>query len=119
MVIDDNTDAADTLADMVRLWGHDVDIAYDGLTGVLAAMWFVADAVLCDIGLPDIDGYEVATRLRRVLGQRLLLVAVSGYARPEDVRRCTAAGFDFFLPKPPDPHALKAVLSAWQVPTQS
>jgi signal transduction histidine kinase/CheY-like chemotaxis protein len=102
LVIDDNADAADTLAELVRLFGHEVEVAYSGGAGIEKARRWRPDVVLCDIGLPGVTGYDVARALRDE--QRgLRLVAVSGYAQEEDVRKATEAGFDAHIAKPPDP----------------
>jgi PAS domain S-box-containing protein len=109
LVVDDNQDAADSLAQLVRLLGHEVDVAYDGPSAVAAVRARAPDVVLCDIGLPGMDGYAVAREVRGI-SPRLLLVAVSGYAQPEDVARATEAGFDLHVAKPPDPERLVALL---------
>ncbi|HET9594277.1 MAG TPA: ATP-binding protein [Anaeromyxobacteraceae bacterium] len=104
LVVDDNADAAESLADLLRVLGHDVTVAFDGASAVELAQRQVPDVVLCDIGLPQMDGYEVGRALRR--DRRLakaLLVAVSGYASEDDVKRALAAGFDRHIAKPPDP----------------
>ena len=100
LIVDDNVDAADSLSQLVSLLGHRVEVAYDGLSAVDAAVKGGYDLVLCDIGLPDIDGYEVAARIKRQLPASTKLVAVSGYARPEDLKKAQAAGFDAHIAKP-------------------
>ncbi|MBI5500703.1 MAG: response regulator [Deltaproteobacteria bacterium] len=112
LIIEDNVDAAETLRDVLRLGGHEIAIAFDGLEGIAAVREFRPDVVLCDIGLPGIDGYEVARRLRsdRSLA-RILLVALSGYAQPEDLRQATEAGFDQHLAKPPPLEKLEELLA--------
>jgi signal transduction histidine kinase/CheY-like chemotaxis protein len=112
LVVDDNVDAAATLADLVALYGHEALVAHDGPEAVAMAEAERPDLVLCDIGLPGMDGYEVARRLRRdaaLAGTRL--VAVSGNAQPSDVERAAAAGFDLHIAKPPDPHAIEQLLT--------
>ncbi|HEX9049319.1 MAG TPA: PAS domain S-box protein [Anaeromyxobacter sp.] len=109
LVVDDNADAADTLAELFRLHGHEVEVAYDGPTALEAARARPPDVVLCDLGLPGMDGYEVARRLRAAF-PALRLVAVSGYAQPEDVARAADAGFDGHVAKPPDPEKLASLL---------
>ena len=102
LVVEDNADAARTLADLLELRGHQVWTATGGRAGVTLALEVRPDVVLCDVGLPDIDGYEVARALRRderTAGTRLL--ALSGYAQPEDRQRALAAGFDGHVSKPP------------------
>jgi signal transduction histidine kinase/ActR/RegA family two-component response regulator len=111
LVIEDNLDAAETLADVLGLEGHAVEIASTGKDGIARALARPPDAVLCDIGLPDVDGYEVARALRADprLGTARL-VAVSGYALPEDRERARAAGFDAHVAKPPRLEVLLAAL---------
>jgi CheY-like chemotaxis protein len=86
LVVDDNKDAAETLAQLVEMLGHEADVAYDGPSAVAKARVHAPDVILCDIGLPGIDGYEVARQLRDGGGADVRLVAVSGYAQPDDVR---------------------------------
>jgi PAS domain S-box-containing protein len=110
LVVDDNVDAADTLAALVRMLGHDVDVAYDGPT---ALEKFVAErpaVVLCDVGLPGMSGYEIAREVRARHDGPVRLVAVTGYAQPEDVRRAKEAGFDAHVAKPPDPEQIERLL---------
>jgi PAS domain S-box-containing protein len=103
LVIEDNLDAGQTLAEVLELEGHHVRVARDGRSGLELAHKQHPDVVLCDIGLPDIDGYEVARALRRDEDLRgTHLVAVSGYAQPEDRKAARDAGFDAHLAKPPD-----------------
>jgi two-component system CheB/CheR fusion protein len=115
LVVEDNEDAAETLAEVLRLGGHEVVVAYDGAEGVRRAAEWRPDAVLCDIGLPGMDGYEVARRLRTGGGgQGMLLVALTGYALPEDLRRAHAAGFDAHLSKPARLEDIEAILARAQ-----
>jgi CheY-like chemotaxis protein len=109
LVVEDNEDAASTLREALELLGHEVHVSNDGPAGLEAAGRFAPDVVLCDIGLPGIDGYEVARRLRR-LQPGLRLVALSGYALPEDRERARHAGFDAHMAKPPDIDELTGVL---------
>jgi CheY-like chemotaxis protein len=104
LVVDDNHDAAESLADLVRMLGHDAEVAFDGWTAVQSALAAPPDLVLCDIGLPRLSGYEVAQALRS--DPRLAhvhLIAVSGYAQAEDRKRALDAGFIDHIPKPADP----------------
>ncbi len=112
LVVDDNRDAADSLALLLRTYGHDVTVAYDGLEGVAAALEFRPDVALLDLGLPGLSGYEVAQRLRREpeLG-KMLLAAVTGYGQDEDRRRTREAGFDIHLVKPADLDVIQALLA--------
>jgi two-component system, chemotaxis family, CheB/CheR fusion protein len=107
LVVDDNVDAADTVADLLRAVGHEVRVVYDGPTALEAAPAFAPDIVLLDIGLPSMDGYEVARRLRQIPGvQRAFLVAVTGFGRDQDRRLAEAAGFDRHMTKPVELHLL-------------
>jgi PAS domain S-box-containing protein len=110
LVVDDNADAAESLADLLRLRGHVVDVAYDG-PGALAKLDADGpDTVLCDVGLPGMSGYDIARAVRARPSSAVRLVALTGYAQPEDVRRAMEAGFDAHLAKPPDPEELERVL---------
>jgi len=101
LIVDDNTDAAESTAILLGLDGHDVDIAEDGLSALARAKEFHPDIVLLDIGLPKMDGYEVARRLRATTGfADTMLIAHSGYAGAEHVQRVKEAGFDHYLTKP-------------------
>jgi PAS domain S-box-containing protein len=113
LVIEDNLDAGETLAEILELEGHRVRVARDGRSGLDLARELHPDVVLCDIGLPDIDGYEVARTLRRDDALRATrLIALSGYAQPEDRQRARDAGFDAHIAKPPDVDKLMSVLAA-------
>ena len=112
LLIEDGRDSGDTLAEALRLMGHEVAIARDGRAGVELARSFRPEVVLCDLGLPGMSGFEVAEELRGDQDLRdTTLVAVSGYASPEDQRRATSAGFAGLIPKPPRLEALDALLS--------
>lgn len=113
LVVDDNHDAADSFAELVRLMGHEVDVAYDGSSALATAIARPPAVVLCDLDLPGMDGYEVARALRKTLGAHLRLVAVSGYTRPEDVKEALAAGFEAHVAKPPDFERVEQLLSAF------
>jgi PAS domain S-box-containing protein len=112
LVIEDNVDAAETLEEMLRLWGHEVAVAHDGRAGVEKARAFEPDVVLCDIGLPVMDGYQVARAIRTDPALApTLLVALTGYALAEDKRRAAAAGFDRHLGKPVPVDVIEDVLA--------
>jgi signal transduction histidine kinase len=111
LVVDDNRDAAESLAEVVQMLGHRVEVAYDGPEAIAKARANPPDIVLCDIGLPGMTGYEVARILRAENGNALEIFAVSGYAQPEDRRRAVASGFDGHLAKPPDHDEIARVLS--------
>jgi two-component system CheB/CheR fusion protein len=112
LVIDDNEDSANALRDLLAVDGHDVRVAYDGLQGLALARDFRPEFVFCDIGLPDIDGYEVARAMRgdAALGGTTV-VALSGYARPADVDRSAAAGFHLHMAKPPSLDVIDRILA--------
>lgn len=113
LVVEDNVDAAETLRDVLLTWGHEVDVAHDGQEGIERARAFRPDVVLCDIGLPVTDGYEVARAIRAdpVLAPAVL-VALTGYALPEDQARAVEAGFDRHLGKPVAMEDIEEVLAA-------
>jgi PAS domain S-box-containing protein len=103
LVVDDNTDAAETLADILREHGHETSIAHDGPTALTKALVFRPDVALLDIGLPVMDGYELARRFREQPElKRVHLLAVTGYGQQEDKERSRAAGFEEHLVKPID-----------------
>jgi signal transduction histidine kinase/DNA-binding response OmpR family regulator len=113
LVVDDNEDAAESTALLLRLKGWDVRLACDGPATLKAALAFRPDAVLLDLGLPVMDGYEVARRLRaQPFGERLVIVAASGYGQEHDRRRSAEAGFDDHLVKPLDPSHLTETLAS-------
>jgi two-component system CheB/CheR fusion protein len=112
LVIDDNVDAAESIAEVLAMEGHRVHVATDGLSGIRKARELKPGVVLCDIGLPDVDGYEVARELHADDGLRSTrLIALSGYAQPEDRRRALEAGFDAHLAKPVSLDALLAAVT--------
>jgi signal transduction histidine kinase len=112
LVVDDNRDLAESLAMVLRLWGHDVRVAYDGRAALEAARAQPPEVVFLDIGLPHLDGFEVARRMREhpeLKGARI--VAVTGYGCDEDRKRSQEAGFDVHLTKPVDPSDLHLLLA--------
>jgi PAS domain S-box-containing protein len=112
LVIEDNQDAANSLREVLELDEHVVEVAYTGREGLEKVHAFHPDVVLCDIGLPEMDGYEVARRMRSDPElNRVALVAVSGYAQPEDVEMAREAGFDAHLAKPPSIDTLERALA--------
>ena len=113
-MVEDNRDAADSLRMLLELFGHQVTVAYSGPDGVKAASECNPDVVLCDIGLPGLNGYGVASELRRnPATARAHLIAVTGYGQEEDRRRADEAGFDHHLTKPVDPSELQPLLVRW------
>jgi len=111
LVVDDNQDAADCLADVMRLRGHDVRTAHDGRTALAIAETFRPDAVLLDLGMPNLSGYDTAEHLRASLGPHVLLVATTGWGQDEHRQRSQQAGFDHHLVKPVDPAMVAALLA--------
>ena len=115
LVVDDNCDAAESLAMMLSLTGHEVATAHDGESALAEAARFAPEAVLLDIGMPGMNGYDVAQRLRELPhGKHVLLVALTGWGQEDDKRRAMEAGFDHHLTKPVDAASLSAVFDAGQ-----
>jgi len=113
VVADDNVDSVESLAVLLTLDGHQVSIAHDGLTTVQLTTDMQPDVAILDLGLPGIDGYEAAARMRALpCGGNLVLVALSGYAQPRDRQRSQQAGFDLHLAKPLDLERLRDLLAA-------
>jgi CheY-like chemotaxis protein len=111
LVVEDYPDSRATLCALLRVWGHDVDETANGHAALSSAASVRPDVVLLDIGLPDMDGYEVARRLRDLPGlEKTLLVAMTGFGQPDEVQACLQAGCDMHLLKPCDPLALKQLL---------
>jgi CheY-like chemotaxis protein len=109
--VDDNQDAAETLAELLELWNFKPVTAHDGQTGLEVVRSHHPQAVLLDVGLPDMEGYELARRIRREpIGDDMLLVALTGYGREEDRRRSREAGINFHLTKPVDMGDLRDLL---------
>ena len=112
LVVDDLRDSADSLATLLQMMGHDTRTAYDGLEAVQAAGAFRPNVVLLDIGLPSMNGYEVAQRIRdEAWSAGASLIALTGFGQEEDKRRAMKAGFDHHLTKPVDPAVLERLLT--------
>ncbi len=111
LLVEDNADARRSLSLLLTLSGHQVVAAEHGRAAIKAIKNHVPDVGLIDIGLPDWDGYEVARQVRRALGERIFLVALTGYSQPEDRQRALDAGFDTHLTKPVDFKFLKKLLA--------
>src|SRR5579872_4232263 len=108
LVVDDNRDAADSLCALLHVWGYEARAAYDGNAGLEVASALLPDCLFLDIGLPGLDGYALARRLRdHPVLKGAKLVALSAYA---DRERSRAAGFDYHFVKPADPDELEALL---------
>jgi two-component system CheB/CheR fusion protein len=113
LVVDDNRDAAETLTELVALWGYEVRAAQDGLLAISLAREYRPEVILLDISMPGMDGYETAHRLRQHPRLRsTTLIALTGYGQAQDRRRAREAGFDHHLTKPVDPEALRELLTA-------
>jgi two-component system CheB/CheR fusion protein len=112
LIIEDNIDAADSLREALEFSEHEVEVAYTGPTGIAKARARKPEVVLCDIGLPGMDGFDVARAFRADDGLKdVHLVALSGYALPEDLQRAAEAGFDQHLAKPPNLESLEQTLA--------
>jgi two-component system CheB/CheR fusion protein len=115
LIVDDCPDTRATLTILLHLWGHDTRVAPDGPTALELARAFRPDVVLLDVGLPGMDGYEVARRLHQLAGlEHLFLLTLSGYATEEDHDRSREAGCDQHLVKPLDPEVLRDLLASRQ-----
>jgi CheY-like chemotaxis protein len=117
LVIEDNVDAAESLREVLEFGGHTVQLANNGGDGIAKSLSFRPDMILCDIGLPGLDGYEVARRLRaeKTLAS-VYLVALTGYALPEDLAKAKAAGFDEHIAKPASLERLEQILASALAP---
>jgi CheY-like chemotaxis protein len=111
LVVDDHADAADSLAMLLRMEGHQVRVARNGPDALDAVRAEPPEVILLDLGMPGMDGYEVARRLRQRDGRGLLIVALTGWGQEEDRRRTREAGFDHHLVKPADPAELRLLLA--------
>jgi PAS domain S-box-containing protein len=113
LVIEDNVDAAESLREALQLGGHTVEVAFSGAEGMARARTFHPEVILCDIGLPEMNGYQVARAVRTDPALRqVTLVALTGYAAPDDIARSRAAGFDAHVAKPATLESLEAALSS-------
>lgn len=114
LVVDDNVDSAQTSSLLLKLQGHEVQAVFDGQTALKTAQKFRPEIVLLDIGLPGMNGYEVAQHLRESSGTKgALLIALSGYGQAEDRQRSQKSGFDYHLVKPADMNELIALISGY------
>ncbi|HEY0512142.1 MAG TPA: ATP-binding protein [Thermoanaerobaculia bacterium] len=112
LVVEDHEDGRESLRELLEIWGHKVSVAGSGPDGVEMAFSVRPEVALVDIGLPGLDGNEVARRIRSVLGgDAISLIAMTGYGQPEDRRRALQAGFDCYLVKPVDPAVLAQLLN--------
>lgn len=116
LVVDDNADTADTLAELLKLNGHDARSECDGPSALDVALAFQPEFILLDIGLPGMDGYEVARRVRQAPElSKATLIALTGYGQEQDRQKSRSAGFDHHLVKPVDPEALLALFASKKV----
>jgi PAS domain S-box-containing protein len=117
LVVDDNHDSALTLAMMLEFMGHQTVTAHDGLAAIAAAEQYRPDTILLDIGLPGLNGYEVAERLRALpWAEKIVLIALTGWGQERDKQRSRDAGFDYHLVKPVEPGTLQAMLTVVEPP---
>jgi CheY-like chemotaxis protein len=112
LIVEDSDDNRESLQELLESQGHRVDTAMDGEQGVERAIAVHPEVALVDIGLPRLDGYEVARRIRAAGGSDIFLVALTGYGQPEDRTRAVAAGFDVHITKPINFNHLHEILSA-------
>lgn len=116
LVVDDNRDAAESMSMLLEMWGHEVAFAYDGPSALQTAQQLQPQAVFLDIGLPGMDGYEVAARLRELPQARhAILIAITGYGQEDDRLRSRRAGIDHHLVKPVAPDALRNLIDSLQL----
>jgi CheY-like chemotaxis protein len=113
LVVDDNKDAAESMSMLLEMWGHEVVYAYDGPSALETAEQWQPEAVFLDIGLPGMDGYEVAERLRELPHAKdAVLIAITGYGQEDDRLRSRQAGIDHHLVKPVAPDALRSLIDS-------
>ena len=115
--VDDNQDAANATAMLIEEMGGDARVAYDGESALEMLQEYQPEVILLDIGMRGLDGYETCQRIRRVLGNRVLLVALTGFGQEQDKEKATRAGFDAHLTKPADGAALAGILAYRASPT--
>jgi DNA-binding response OmpR family regulator len=108
LIVEDNIDGAETLALLLDMYGHSVRIAYNGEDAMPLVRECPPDAVVLDIGLPGMNGFDVARQIRAAFGSKPRLIAVSGYTNKDD--ECRAAGIDYYLIKPARPDRIDALL---------
>lgn len=116
LVVDDNKDAAESMSMLLEMWGHEVAFAYDGPSAIETAEQWQPEAVFLDIGLPGMDGYEVAERLRELpQAKDAVLIAITGYGQEDDRQRSRRAGIDHHLVKPVAPDTLRSLIDSLQL----
>jgi two-component system, sensor histidine kinase len=114
LVVEDHPDGRESLRLLLGLWGHQVEVAGDGMLGVEKALSWRPDAAIVDINLPLLDGHEVARRIRAELGSEVVLIALTAYGQLEDRERALRAGFDVHLTKPVDVDRLQSLLATFR-----
>ena len=119
LVAEDNDDAAEMMQVMLQFKGHDVRVAADGVEAVDVASTFKPHIAFLDIGMPRMDGYEAARRIRELLGRRVVLVALTGWGQDDDKLRSREAGFDQHITKPPEPQLLERLIEDCSVATEN
>jgi CheY-like chemotaxis protein len=102
LVVEDSPEGRQTLQILLQIWGHQVEVAGDGAEGIAKALAWRPEVAVVDIGLPRVDGYQVARRLRAAFHDRILLIALTAYCQREDRERAFEAGFDVHMTKPAD-----------------
>ena len=110
LLCEDQRDAAESLAALLRLQGHEVSVCYDGSSAIDKASRWRPTAAIIDIGLPDVTGYAVAQHIRESFGGGVVLIAITGYTTPADIEMARYAGFDWHMAKPADSSFLMDVL---------
>src|SRR5690348_7003422 len=116
LVVDDNKDAAESMSMLLEMWGHEVAFAFDGPSAIETAEQWQPEAVFLDIGLPGMDGYEVAERLRELpQAKDAVLIAITGYGQEVDRLRSRRAGIDHHLVKPVAPDTLRSLIDSLQL----
>ena len=110
LIVEDNADHAQTLGLILQLKGHNLQIASDGLAAIEMARRMRPDVVLLDLGLPGVDGFEVARRLKREHGDAMRIIAISAYGTESDRRQSLEAGCEVHLMKPADPRFIESLL---------
>jgi CheY-like chemotaxis protein len=111
LIIDDNHDAGNALAMLIEDMGGDARVAYDGESALAMLQKHLPEVILLDIGMRELDGYETCRRIRRALGDGVLIVALTGFGQEQDKEEATRAGFDAHLTKPADEAALATILA--------
>lgn len=116
LVVDDNKDAAESMSMLLEMWGHEVAFAYDGPSALETAQRWQPEAIFLDIGLPGMDGYELAERMREMpQAKDAVLIAITGYGQEDDRLRSRRAGIDHHLVKPVAPDALHSLIDSLQL----